>query len=426
LQDRRRQHVRPRTRGLGVRGWPLWSLHPALALYITIVVGVYCAAAVIAAWQTTLHTGDVIVFALLLGCGALSIEVNHRLGEPANVQGRDLLAPWTLPIVFLLPPVYALLAAVPLNLVIQLRVRRAPLHRRVFSAAAIGLAHGVAALVFVALAPRWQREVPSGANVVAWASIAAAAALLCLVINRLLIALAIKGSDPTARLSKILLDRENYILDLAELSCGVLIALVCDLSPILVVLGLLPVLLLQRSVFFAQLRAEARTDSKTGLLNAAAWEREAVGEIARAQRTGARAAVLLLDLDHFKRINDTFGHLVGDGVLRAVADVLRAQLREYDIVGRFGGEEFAILLPQTDESEACLAAERLRRHIAELGVPVGSGYADVTASIGLAVLQDPRTGVTELLAQADHALYLAKAAGRNQTWTEAARVPGNG
>ena len=121
----------------------------------------------------------------------------------------------------------------------------------------------------------------------------------------------------------------------------------------------------------AQLLAQSRIDTKTGLLNASTWEREAAVEIARAVRTGSPLALALVDIDHFKVVNDTYGHLVGDKALRAVTDALRSQLRGYDLAGRFGGEEFVVLLPQAREMDAINVAERLRAHIAALSIPVG-------------------------------------------------------
>ena len=100
------------------------------------------------------------------------------------------------------------------------------------------------------------------------------------------------------------------------------------------------VLLARRFMMHAQLLAKSRIDTKTGLLNAATWESEAAAEIARAVRTRSPLSVALIDIDHFKAVNDTYGHLAGDTALRAVSDALREQLRSYDLAGRFGGEEF--------------------------------------------------------------------------------------
>jgi diguanylate cyclase (GGDEF)-like protein len=174
--------------------------------------------------------------------------------------------------------------------------------------------------------------------------------------------------------------------------------------------------LLQRSFRHAHLLNEARADSKTGLLNAATWEREAEAEVARAVRTSSPLAVALLDLDRFKRINDSHGHLVGDEVLREIARVMSALLREYDLAGRFGGEEFVMLLPQTRATDALRIAERVRAHIAQLPIRTSGGeLVPVTASIGVAALDAGSSReLTELLAAADAALYRAKASGRDQ------------
>ena len=110
----------------------------------------------------------------------------------------------------------------------------------------------------------------------------------------------------------------------------------------------------------AQLVSASRIDSKTGLLNAATWQREAAIEITRATRKHTPVAVAILHVDHFKKVNDTYGHLAGDAVLAAIAATARALLREYDIIGRFGGEEFAIILPHTNVAEATPVTERLR------------------------------------------------------------------
>jgi diguanylate cyclase (GGDEF)-like protein len=169
-----------------------------------------------------------------------------------------------------------------------------------------------------------------------------------------------------------------------------------------------------------QLLAQSRIDTKTGLLNASTWEQEAATEIARAVRTGIPLALALVDIDHFKLVNDTYGHLVGDKALRAVTDALRSQLRGYDLAGRFGGEEFAILLPHAREVDALAVAERLRVYIASLSIPVrdndeAAPFVKVTISVGVAALDGASRELTEMLAAADSALYHAKETGRNKT-----------
>ena len=178
-------------------------------------------------------------------------------------------------------------------------------------------------------------------------------------LNAGIVAVAAHLATPTP-LAKVLWDRESLLLDLTETCVGILVAVTCALSFILLLVALPPVILLQRSLMHQQLAAAARTDPKTGLLNATAWQREADVEVARARRTSAPLSLLLVDVDHFKQVNDSHGHLIGDEVLRALATELRQQIRDSDVVGRFGGEEFTVLLPRTDGDGACRIAERLR------------------------------------------------------------------
>jgi diguanylate cyclase (GGDEF)-like protein len=175
--------------------------------------------------------------------------------------------------------------------------------------------------------------------------------------------------------------------------------------------------LLQRSL--RRLTKDSRVDSKTGLLNAAIWEHEAAAEVARAVRTKTPLAVAMVDIDRFKTINDMYGHLLGDQVLKEIARTLTGMLREYDRAGRFGGEEFSVLLPQTRPNDAIRIAERIRSNIAGLSVvapgAAGGERVHVTVSIGVAAMEvaTERT-LAELMAAADAAMYRAKRCGRDQ------------
>ena len=233
-------------------------------------------------------------------------------------------------------------------------------------------------------------------------------------LNAALVAVAAWLADPDARLAGLLADRERLLLDLTETCVGILVTIACALSALLLAVALPPVLLLQRSLLHSQLKAQARTDSKTGVLNAGAWQGEAGLAVDRARRRQESLAVLLADVDYFKRVNDTYGHLTGDAVLRTLAAEMRQQVRESDLVGRYGGEEFAILLNGTTAAEACLVAERIRRGAGVVRVLAQDTIVGATVSIGVAVLGPHGGDLGELLESADRALYRAKRAGRDR------------
>jgi diguanylate cyclase (GGDEF)-like protein len=164
--------------------------------------------------------------------------------------------------------------------------------------------------------------------------------------------------------------------------------------------------------------AQSRVDSKTGLLNVSTWEAEAETELSRATRLHNSLSIALVDIDHFKMVNDTYGHLAGDRVLKAIAEALTSKSRDYDRTGRFGGEEFVLLLAQTTWEDACKIAERLRKHVASLAIPIDdrpdAPTMSVTVSIGVtAMARGESFELTDLLAAADSAMYAAKQAGRN-------------
>jgi diguanylate cyclase (GGDEF)-like protein len=234
---------------------------------------------------------------------------------------------------------------------------------------------------------------------------------------------AIRGSDPGVSVREMLLTPERVRNDVSELCVAVLVTFGIAFTPLTIVFALPFVTLLQRSLRHAQLLNASRIDSKTGLLNAGTWEREAASEVARAVRTRTPLALMLIDLDHFKAVNDAYGHLVGDQALRAISRTFKIFLRDYDLAGRFGGEEFALLLPQTGAADAQRIAERMRAHIAEMPIAAGDDPEAepirVKVSIGVAALGttwDRTTGsqLTDLMAAADTALYRAKGGGRDR------------
>jgi len=166
------------------------------------------------------------------------------------------------------------------------------------------------------------------------------------------------------------------------------------------------------------LRELAWRDPLTGLLNRRHFCERAVEELNRAQRYGHALAVLMLDLDYFKRVNDRYGHGAGDAVLETVGRRWKDALREMDILARFGGEEFAVLLPDTGLDGARLAAERLRASIAEQAVATDEGPVECTVSVGVSALRPDDRRIETLLHRADEALYRAKELGRDRVEVE--------
>ncbi|MFN3362200.1 MAG: GGDEF domain-containing protein, partial [Pseudanabaenaceae cyanobacterium] len=167
----------------------------------------------------------------------------------------------------------------------------------------------------------------------------------------------------------------------------------------------------QRFLLEKSLEKQANQDVLTGVANRRHFLELAQRELALAQRHHKSLSLLLVDIDHFKRINDNYGHPVGDQAIIALAELLLRVVRHTDIVGRFGGEEFAVLLPETDRAGAECVAERLRQAVAEMVLPLGDAVIQYTVSVGVAVWQG--RDMEHLIRQADDALYQAKHRGRN-------------
>jgi diguanylate cyclase (GGDEF)-like protein len=403
----------------GVSDWPLWSLPRWLSVFVLTVVAVDGAAIGIAASVTTITGHDLILFALLLACTAFAVELSRKTGEQGGMI-KDVQGVWELPVAILLPPLYALIAPIVRIALMQWRVRRAPTYRRVFSGASIGLSYGAASVTFHGLSGLLPASAAGtlGHGMV-WTLLVALSVLVKSVLNKAMIMTAVKGTDPAASVRTELFGGEPLYNDTAEVCIGVLVTYGVAGNPFLAPLALPVVTLLQRSLRHVQLVNDARADSKTGLLNSATWERESTAEVARAVRTRTPLAIAMLDIDRFKAINDTYGHMVGDEVIKEIAHTLNGLLRDYDRAGRFGGEEFALLLPQTRAVDAFRIAERVRAKIAGLSIiaPGASGgeRVHVTVSIGVAALDSGgKREYAELLAAADAALYRAKAGGRDQ------------
>jgi diguanylate cyclase (GGDEF)-like protein len=403
---------------LSLRAWPIWELPRWLSAFISVVVLADAVVLLVAASRVQFRPHDLVLFAALLACSAATVELTRRVGENQGFV-KDVHAIWELPVAMLLPLAYApVLPAIRFALT-QWRILRAPAHRRVFSAAVIGLSYVAAAFVFralIGLAPGAAAN--PGGHALVWMAVVAAGAAVMWVVNQGLVLTAIKGSDPSVKLREAQFAREPMYNDLTELCVAVLVTFCLANSIIAVAFAFPFVSLLQRSLRHARLVKDSQADSKTGLLNAATWERESAAEVARAVRTRTPLAVAMLDIDRFKAINDTYGHLLGDQVIKEIAHTLKILLRDYDLAGRFGGEEFSLLLPQTRAVDAFRIAERVRANIAGLSIiapgAAGGERVHVTVSIGVAALDSGERELSDLVAAADAALYRAKVGGRDQ------------
>jgi diguanylate cyclase (GGDEF)-like protein len=329
----------------------------------------------------------------------------------------DLKSMWTFAGLLLihLGPALALVTATFAYWWARNEQRPAP-HRWTFSWATVVL--GTAAAALVLLGTDRGTLLTSAAGPTGLVLIALAAVVRWTVNHGLVVGIILLIS-PSPSVRRHLASPSDTLLGLGALALGAALAVLTAASPWLVPILLVPVITLHRGVLVDQFRHAARTDAKTGLANGAAWAEIAAKELVRARRVHTGLAVLMVDLDNFKAVNDAHGHLAGDEVLRAVAATLSAEVRAYDAVGRFGGEEFVVLLSGVDTSSATRTAERLRARIGAIdltvpGVGGSSRIRGLTASIGCVASPDAAGTVDELVGAADGALYEAKRAGRDR------------
>lgn len=300
--------------------------------------------------------------------------------------------------------------------------RRAVAHRKVFSACTVLLATAATTLVLAAFYPGVDPGRPLIAALGGPRGVIALvlAGVIYRLVNYALVVGAIIATNPDKPAHRALGPASDQLLIAAAVGLGYAVTLVMVHQPWTAPLLLVTILALHLGLLLPQFRAAARTDGKTGLVSAQWWHDQASAELERARRLGGPVGVLMLDLDHFKRINDRFGHPAGDDVLRAVAEAIRRAVRGTDLVGRWGGEEFAVLLPGVDTAGAAAAGERIRAMVSVLRVPTRDHtgqqvvVTDLTLSVGAGAFPTTAATVADVLLAVDAALYEAKNSGRDQ------------
>jgi diguanylate cyclase (GGDEF)-like protein len=350
--------------------------------------------------------------ALGLAVAGLTVVELGRLAEGGRVQQQRIhkgLSAWPLAAALLLPAGLAGWVAAAVYTHARARGIRITRWKWIGSWAIVTLAAAAATAAFRAIAGGPLG--PSG-SARAFAGMAVAIAVL--------LAAEAAGFFAISRLNRI--DDERYLraqlaspafygVEAAVLVSGALAAVLYAYWPGFLLLAGPIYLLLQRGILHQPLRDEARHDGKTGVLNSEAWRATASSALGHSRRQEQLVAVIVVDVDHFKAVNDAFGHLAGDEVIARTAATIAGCVRASDVVGRFGGDEFCALLFCVDPGDALATAERIRLAIEALTFTEAN--LAVTASIGLAAARAD-VDLAELMAAADRALYRAKRAGRNR------------
>lgn len=208
------------------------------------------------------------------------------------------------------------------------------------------------------------------------------------------------------------------VMDLTLLTFGAMLNMVFNTSPYALILFMFPLYLIYATLRIPALERKTEIDQKTGLFNHQYFMQHLAKELNRANRFDRPLSIIMLDLDLLRNINNTYGHLAGDQVLIGIAHILKQSVREYDVVARFGGEEFAIMLPETTLQQSYDRAEIIRRAIdgAEFTIPTSVTPIKATISIGLAERESFTQTTAEIIHNADTALYHSKLCGRNQSF----------
>ena len=404
------------------RLWTLWAERQSVIAY---VVAVDFAAVLLAA-VTTAATPVSSIEAFRFGLLAAGALIHREVVRPIEnlherATGNSLLTNLTSLWIFAaalsvpLPLVFAMTALVYLHS--WYRGNSAGLYRTLFSGATAVLASAAAVALLQLVQHSDYPIIPHGPPGLV---LLVGAAMVYWLVNFALVVGAVLLSDPLQPVHQATGDLSEQVVVAASLGLAIALAVILAWEPWLIAVPMIAVFPLHWALLVSHFQQVARTDSKTGLLTAGSWREQADRELERARRLAEPLGVLMLDLDHFKSFNDRMGHLVGDQLLRAVADELRSETRPYDLVGRFGGEEFVILLAGVGIAQIEHIADRIRERISRLRVLVNGTHDrpvtvdGITISIGAATRPPDGDNIEALILAADGALLAAKAAGRDR------------
>ena len=332
---------------------------------------------------------------------------------PVHTPKNNAFTPaivFMVPAAFLLPIELVALMPIVMHLPEWLKVRY-PWFMQTFNIAK----HALALFAAYAVAHLALDYIP-GSEQAAWVAAGVGASLVYVSLDHSILAVMLRFARGMPMRETGLLSFQSLSNELVVAMLGFGLASFWEMNPWLLPVGIAPMLLIQRSLAVPALEEEARVDPKTGLFNARYFASALTEELGRAQRFERPMSLIMADLDLLRDINNTYGHLAGDAVLKGVAAIFRQQLRHYDVPARFGGEEFSILLPETPPEQALEIAERIRRAVAESAFEVETSSEPIraTVSIGVAGFPKDATDANELIHQADLAVYRAKLQGRNR------------
>ncbi len=369
------------------------GLSGAAAAVEFVVVWLTIAGVALAGWPDEITRDDWLAFAVLLPI----IAVVHLIGaERQKHQGSHLSLAPIFAAVLILPPALAAIA-IALAFIPESLRSRPRWYIVVFN---------VANFVGPALLARAVFDAVAGSTDHEWALAALAAIGTFIAVHYGVLALMLRLARGVSVKDTVRVD--CVLIDAGLVSLGAVAAALWEVNQALVALTLLPLALAYRSLAIPGLIEATRVEPKTGLYNMRHFNAVLTQELERARRFGRPLAVLMIDVDHLRAVNTAHGHLAGDRVLKGVADALGRATREYDVAARFGGDEFCVLLPETELDGALVVAERIRSLVDTMG-----SEPRITVSIGVATLLGGEATPDELVALADRAAYQAKFSGRN-------------